>query len=433
MIPLKEMIKRERKAKKEEKALMKKLDQEEKKLELEEEKEQFSFKDIMDVLKNESDLDEELESYLTEEEKISYHEQLNEEKRFTKMIFRIIGGTLGVLIIFCIVINSISGTIITKEIEPLVKDYYKDKFNKKIDIQETYFLEFYNKQESKKEETKIHITKTKDNHHIIGVNKKNLGDDIDNSEVYNTYNELLKNLKFDLISSNPIISYKDYYTNYNALYDYIKVLPNNKTFNELLGTKKLTIRDVIIYQNNININYFKALVNKLSDDSKFILIKSTKGIPENIITISKNDIKVTNVINRTNILEGITNYELDPNTNAYSTLELIKIKGSAIKAENISFKNVYKVELNSVYGKDENKNKYFIIKFDKNNLESKDIALISARKNYDGYYTLLNENEYPEIYFIDTGGYIYVIGTEEISFANTYKKKEGFLCKLGLC
>lgn len=428
-----DILKKEKEKKKIEKQLIKKMEQEEKELGIEDETPKFTFKDIIDILKKDDALDEELESYLTEEEKIKYHEKLQEEKRYTMLIYKIVGVLAVVLIIFGIILNNITMSPLLKTTEPIIKEYYKEKYNKNISIDNTYYLT-YKTEENELKESKIHITKTTDNHHIIGVDNKNIGDDIDTSKVYESYNNTLKSFKFNLIYSSPIISYKDYYKQYNTLYDYIKVLPDGKTYEELIDSKKLTIRDVIFYQGNINVNYFRNFVKKLSDDSKFILIKNEKGLPVNVFIISKKEYFNINITNSLKKDKGITYYEFNRNINGIDDVSITKIKESNIASDNYKYSNAYKISIDKgYYRKDEIKSNYFLIKFDEDKLNTNNIHALSTRKGYGGYYEVLNYDQYPELYFTKVGGSIYVIGNTDSAFANYNNKNKSFLCNLGLC
>lgn len=432
MNPIKEIIKKEKQKKKEDKALLKKLEEEERELGIEEDDTKFSFKDFFDILKNHDEIDEELESYLTEEEKNTYREKLKEEKRLTTIIMSVMGIIIVALIGVFIVLNQTGTSELIKTVEPAVKEYYKKNYNSKILIDETYYLKYTN-EKNQNVDSKIHITKTKDNKHIIGINKKNFGDDIDIKHVYEQYQEQLKTYNIDLISSSPTISYKDYYKAYNVFYDYIKVLPKGKTYEELIDSKKLTIRDIIFYQGNINFNHFKSLLSKLSIDSKFILIENKKGIPIKLSVLSNSENYTIDITNTTEIEKGITYYELNRNINEIGEVILKNVKKSYIVEEGYAFKNGYTIDCDSYVNKEEQKSRYYFFKFDTDKLELNNISFISTTATYEETYTLLEEKDYPEAYFIKVGGSIYLIGTKEMTFANKYKHNDSFLCKLGLC
>lgn len=432
MNPIKEVIKKEKQKKKEEKELLKKLEQEEKELGIEEDEIKFSFKDLVDIIKNNDELDEELESYLTEEEKKTIKENLKEEKRLTTIVMSILGVVICSLMVVFIIVNHTGTSDLIKITEPIVKEYYEEKYNKKISIDSTYYLSYID-DENKTQKSNIHITNTKDNYHIIGIDNKNLGDDIDIQNVYDEYSEYLNTFGFDKISSSPTLSYQDYYKNYNILYDYIKVLPSNKTYKELLESKKLTIRDIIFYQGNINLNYFKNLLKTISDDSKFILIENRKGIPIKVTILSKNENFIIDITNTTEIQKGITYYELNKNINEINEIEVKSIKESYINDENYEFQNAFKIEYDSYRSQEDTKANYYFFKFDASYLNVDNLAIIDTTPSSDGTYSIMDELRYPEAYFIKVGGSVYVIGTDEMVFANKIKKDNGLLCKLGLC
>ncbi|MDE6292869.1 MAG: hypothetical protein K2L98_04225, partial [Bacilli bacterium] len=253
---------------KEEKELLKKMAEEEEALEREIDAEiQTDKVKLVDILFDEDEEIKELEEYMTEEELDNMANLQKENKRLIIISGSIFGGIIVSLFIFLFFFSEAIKSDLLKVTLPIMEDYYQEKYNTKLN----YFnINYLCQRINNKEECSniAHLT-TRENRHIIAVDNKNIGDDINSENMTNEYNDYMHShlAELDIIGNNATLSYEDYYLNYNIHADYIKALPSNMDITSLINSKKLTITDVIIYQGSYNYNYVKNYLNNFSKDS----------------------------------------------------------------------------------------------------------------------------------------------------------------------
>ena len=436
-----EYRRRERKKKKDDKELLKKLELEEERLEIDvpEASDEFSFKHIIDALKHDPDLDAELHSYLTEEEKETLRQTKKEEKRLVIIMASIISVIAVVGGIAMILLSNAGGGTIEEVLEPKIKEYIKEKYNKNENILSIEQLVYREPKDKMIIKSDTYITTTTNNHHILSKGEEIVGDDINIKQYYDEYDKLFKTIKgnYDIISSNPILSYKDLYYNYNLEYEFIKAMPTGATFEELYKSKKLTVSDVILYQGSINFQSVKTIMNNLSNDSRFFFIKTNKGLPTHVSVISHTEYTTIAIKNTNQISKDINYYELDTNNNAVTNFKLNNVKKGIIEApEGYEIVRGYLIN----YDKRSNhisdtkqKTEYFFLSFDNNTFDQNNVIFFDDSLSLDNIHTLENIYDYPPLYTIKAGSKIYVIGTSTGGIANVQKKKESLLCKIGLC
>jgi hypothetical protein len=197
---------------------------------------------------------------------------------------------------------------------------------------------------------------------------------------------------------------------------------------------KLTISDIIIYQGTINYLDAKAIINKLSDDSRLIFIKNEKGLPKSIAFISKTEYIAVNIANTLKPMEGINYYELPTSHNSVTNFKITKIKDTGIELQDNQYKSInnYKITYDSKNYEDNKKLEYFFISLDTTKFNNKDIIFANTSKS-NGVYKELKPNELPLLYTTTTGGKVYIIGNKEIVFGNKTLNNNSILCNLGLC
>ncbi|MDE5630255.1 MAG: hypothetical protein K2I70_01510, partial [Bacilli bacterium] len=268
---------------KEERELLKKMAEEEKELEREIDAEMPKEKvRLVDIIFDEDEEEKELLEYMTDAEKEEMEHYKKENKRLIIISGSILGGICLSLFIFLFFFSEAVKSDLLKVTLPLMEDYYQDKYNAKLNYFDIDYLCLT--VDNKEECSNIAHLTTKENHHIMAVDNKNLGDDIKFEEMTNEYNDYMHNrlAELDIIGNNAILSYQDYYLNYNIHADYIKALPANQNLNNLISSKKLTITDVIIYQGTYNYNYIKNYLNNFSNDSVLYLIGTKNGLPASL-------------------------------------------------------------------------------------------------------------------------------------------------------
>ena len=368
-------------------------------------------------------LEEELKQYMSEEQL----EQEKNDKKNNKILIIISSSIMAVTMVIALVIILVANYNMQDDLHKItakeLKDYYNNKYGTKTSIDEIKYI-CYTNQDRKEECTDIVYATTKDNHIILKKNEI-IGDNNSTSSIYNSYKQdILRYIPSDkLITNNPIISYKDFYYNYYQYIDYIKVLPN-KSYSELKDSKKLTIRDFIIYQGDIDENQIKGLIDTLNSDSELVLLKLKNGMPINIKVINQSSITSIDITAQLNLDDGIINYQLDTNLNNTSTVSLIKVAGSSIKplSDGTEFNNTYSLKIDKLrsYRDDEinrdNLPSYYLVSF--NNLTDNNVIQFNGTNE-------LKKEEYKYLYYINVSNKTYIFATDDISIGNaSYNKKK---------
>ena len=419
---------------KEEKELLKKMIEEEKELEREIDAEIPKEKvKLVDLIFDDDEEEKELEEYMTESEKEELSTLQKENKRLMIISGSILGGIIIALCTFLFFFSEAVKSDLLKVTLPLMEDYYREKYNTKLN----YFnIDYLCKTVENKEECSniAHLT-TKENRHIMAIDNQNIGDDINSESITNEYNDYMHNhlAELDIIGNNAILSYQDYYLNYNIHADYIKALPSNMNLTDLINSQKLTITDVIIYQGTYNYNYIKNYLNDFSSDSVIYLIGTQNGIPSSLQIVASNYHYEFNITATLELDKKITYYELDRSKNNVSSLKVKHILEQDIKTlNNYAITNAFGFEFETAktYNRDEEKPNYYFVRLDDVTFSESNIYEFSS--NYSSNYEELKEDNYIPVITYRLGSSTYIISNANIGIG-TIKEKEGFLCKMGLC
>lgn len=430
-------LKKRREEKLKEKEILKKIAEEEKEIEKElPPDDKYSFKELLGMLHGKSEDDLEYESYLTEAE-------LQEEKvrkKQEKKLFIIAGSVfISAIVIVVVGVNVFYNTFkadILKITQPLLENYYEEKYGEKPKITSIEELTYLTEEREKKK-TGIFLATTKDNKHIMCINNESIGDDISFTSIKN---ELLEYISANTPSTNMItheadLSYQDYYINFNRNLEYMRVLPSNKNIHELITSGKLTVTYKLVYQGEINIAEYQNLINNFSNDSKFYLIKHEVGLPTNLKIITKDKVTDLNVSREIKIEENLTNVELARDFNGVTSVELTSISQSGLKpigSYNLTNGLLITYEKERNYRQDKiEKPHYYMIKVNNSSWNQTSSIQLETRKS-GNLYQELPPSKYKDVIFIEVGGYTYIIGEEEVLIA-TKTTKKGFLCNFGIC
>ncbi len=429
---IKKKIADKKKQKQQEKELLKQMKEEEKALEAElPDEEKTGLLDIFKLLSGPDEEEQEYYSYLTEDEIKEEEARKKSEKKIAIIaIATILTMTIIIVVGVNIFYNTFKGDLL-KVTEPIMKEYYKERYNEDVKITNIEELTYQDKTTNEEIKTGIYLATTDENKHIISVNNELLGDDISTSaisdEVLNYISEFSSNT--DVISHSLELSYQDYYYSFNRYLDYINALPYNISLDELIASKKLTVTYKLIYQNDINFDEYLNIINNFSDDSAFYLIKHEMGLPVNLTIIKKDSITSLDVIARTPKEEDITHIELDRNKNDVTIIDISSIgEGSMQSLDNQILTNGLKVEAERSRANrdEEEKSKYIMIKYSKSISKNSIVQLSSS-------YQELNKSDYQDIIFIEAGTETYIISENDYIIATKTTKKQGILCNFGLC
>lgn len=417
-----------KKKNKEDEEFLRKLEEEEKELDLLVPEEKLN---IFKLLKDNSEEERELREYFSEEEIKEIERKEKEDKKLMIIAGSILGCIFLAIVIGLSVFNYVTQDTMYKDTVPKLEKYYKEKYNSRLKYNNIEKLCM-----SPEECSDITLLTTKDNKSIISFKDELIGDNISNASVYKEYNQTLKNTfpDLDLISNKPLLSYQDFYLNYNTAFDYIDVLPDNLNYQELLNTKKLTVRDVIIYQGNINLNNIKSYLKPFTSDSLLYFIKHEKGFPTLLTIVSKNYLYNLAIPNSTEIKPGIITYELDRNINAVSIRIVDFINKSDIETlGDYMIDNTLSINYEEDrQGREDEYPTYYLLKVDKTYLGSGKIYQFNNKSGYKSKYDELELSKYNDIATIKVGDSIYIIGNEPVGLGYKYIEKS-FWCKLKLC
>lgn len=415
------------------KELIRQMEEEEKELEKDLPQEKFSIKELFDLLKNKSEEDIEYESLLTESELEEERRQKKEDKKLAIIIGSAFVVMITGIVIFITVFYNATKSDLLKITQPILEDYYKSTYGESVNI--TSIEELINKNENNEDEnTGIVVATTNNNNHIMCINNEFIGDDIItlsmNEEYLNYMNQYID--ATNLIYQSVELSYQDYYLTYNRFLDYINTLPESYTLTDLLNSNKLTVTYKLVYQNNINLSYYQNMINTLSDDSAFYLLKQEVGLPVNLTIITKNKTLSLDVTATLRKEEDITYYELSREVNSVSQLSITSILDSSVtEIGDYDITNAYIINYETDRAYNEDTSSYYILKFNSGQISQNSIKQLNTYKN-DNSYDELEIDEYKDIIFIDVGGSVYLIAYDEIAFGIKSNKKS-FLCNLGIC
>lgn len=386
----------------------------------------FDFKEIINLIKTKTDEDIEYENYLTEEEKLEEQEERKEAKKFMIKAFSLLISIFAIIIgIGAFFVNE-NKSELYRITEPLLKEYYKNKYNEKVTFKSIENLVVDNK------ETDVVLATTKDNKHIMAINNELIGDDISNKINKELNSELDSELSsLGILNSELTLSYKEYYNNYNKRLEYINVIPDLE-LDKLKETKKLTVEYAAFYTGFIDNNVILSILNNFSDDSKFFFIKLDNGQPTELDIIDKSKQFNINITGNREVDKGVFTYDLDRTVNSISRVNFTRYANSTINQyPKYTLKNIFKIELDSdyYYDKDVVVGNYFLIRM--NNINKNNLLQVDYSE-YDRTYFELNINSYNNYVITNFGGSSYIIGNNEVTFGSLEENKS-FLCNLGLC
>ena len=374
--------------------------------------------------------EEEFRSYMTEEEKKQEKFETIEGKAFTITSVLILAGT----IITCIVLLNIFVYVVQDDLykveQPKIEEYYKSKYGATPKIDDIKYICYsIVNEEQKKEEICTDIIYTKTDKEEIILSKEGLiGDNISTGSKYEAYKTYLKNLNpnMELIWNNPLLTYKDYYYEFNQYYDYINVLPESYNYNKLMENNKLNIIDVIMYQGDIDVNAMKNAINSLDDYSKFIFIKSNVGQPVQMTIIDKQNTYVFNITGSVVVYDNVTNYQIDMTNNNVNDVTVTHLTENSIEPlepDKYEFRNTYNIDFTKkTYDRNTDRKSfpnYYLLMFNGNINGEKIYEIRGANE--------LKPSQYKDFYTLSFGGKTYIISDQKIAIGNKVKinKKSG--------
>ena len=425
----KELVKYEKEREKEQEKLEKEAEEEVKTEEAKERKEKGNKNYILELfdLIDDEELVKEENKYLTEAEKEEIKQNKINNKKFTHRVIFIIVIFFIIVLIGCYFIIDANKSTLKKESLPIIKDYYYNKFGEKDSFSNLQYLCYKELDENNKRVEKcsnIVYGTSKSGITVMSVDNNLLGDDGSSASIKNDYNIYLHDnmSEYELLYSNPEFSYQDYYLNFNRYYSYIHTLPNGYDFNSLLDSNKLTIIDTIAYQGNINTDFIKNLLNKLSDSSRFIFVKFSNSYPVEFTYISKSEYYDMSINNQaTDVYDGVKYYEFDRNISGVSSVKVNKVSDNSVDPLDSDYEivNCFDIDYDGIYNynnKDIVYPYYYMLSFD--NLNSDVIEFDSNEYEAD---------EYKDIYVFSLNSKTYVIAnSNNLGIGNKIKKSKGF-------
>ncbi|HQC84148.1 MAG TPA: hypothetical protein PLB45_04715, partial [Bacilli bacterium] len=371
------------------------------------------------------DNDEESLKYLPEEERNKIIEDDKYNKKIIKEVIIIFSVVIVVMIIGLNAFIYYNKSDLEKNISPVLLNYYQDKYSVKTSINSIDYICLKASYGQEKECSNIIDAVTKDGYHIMSIDGL-IGDNRSVDSVKNSYIEYIKSINPDmsLLVNNAILSYKDYYINYNKFEDYINVLPNGYSFNDLYSSNKLNVIDTIIYQGSLNYDNLSSFMNNLSDNSIMFFIGTSSGLPISLTAVSKTGIVNYKISGTSNVYDSVVNYELDRSLNKITSVNVSHVADNSItpliKTNNIN--NAYNISYEAGYGNDDTRSTYYLLGFN-SEINSNIIEFNSSRE--------LDKSYYSDVYTVTIGTTMYVIGDKNVGIANLSDKSKK--CILGIC
>lgn len=396
---------------------------------------------------DEEEIDKEYESILSDKEKEELKTMAKEEKRLKIIAASIMVLTLisGIAIFYSYVYFNRSHY--EKVTAPIIKSYFKEHYNADIDTDNNCFIcydEKNDKGETEEKCTNLLITTTNTRKHVLTIDDKYIGDDVNQNSFKTSYIADFENTfsNMGIIYDDAQLSYKDYYHDYNSYLDYINILPINMKYEEMVKTNKITVVGKVLYQGEENINDIRSYLSSFSDDSAIYLIKLNQGLPYKLVIVKKNEVFQANFNNNLKITNDITYYELDRNINGTSSVELRDVSTHGIgesysnrrydaNAIEYEYKNgqYFEFEYERAYYNEPQKPHYYLLKYSNGKFIPNFVLFDGGGSNY----TEQDKEDYPLFITITLGSETYIIGDESFGIALKTEKKQGFLCNLGLC
>lgn len=395
----------------------------------------FSIKESLDLLKGTDEEEQEYFSYLTDEEKEEENRKKKEQKKILKVAISVFIITIMFVTVGSKVFYDTFKNDLLKVTEPILKEHYQKKTGNKA---KTKTIEEFKIRSENNEEigSGIYLLTTKDNKHIMSVNNVLIGDDINNGVIQKSIKDYIKEYipYAELVTDSIELSYDDYYLEYNRFLDYINVLPSDFSKDDLLNSNKLAITYKAVYQGSIDTSVLESLMNGLSNNSAFILLRQdTTGI-SNITIIKKEKTISMDVTAEIEKEEGITYLELDRNLNSVSNVEVRMLANSSVSTEsnyNIINPIVIKKEEERTNRDEIPKETYFFLRFDSGLInENSFVELNTSKREYT--YTEKKKEDYEDVYLISIGSSTYLLGENNL-FVGKISGKKSFLCNLGIC
>jgi len=372
--------------------------------------------------------DKELLKYLSDKEL----KEIERGKRTSKFVSIIAAS---IMTISMVVLLSIAGMFHFNNQDELhrvtkfeIEDYYKSRYGSATKLNKLEYICY--KEEiivdgSKKQENKctdIVYALTNNNETIMKLGDT-YADNISTSTYYKDYQDLLlaTNPELDLIANQPMLSDRDFYHDFYKYIDYIKVLPANSNLNTLLKSNKLNIIDTIMYQGTINLEGMTNLLSNLTENSSFVFIKSSNGIPTNVKIMNKYEYYDIDVTGEAYPDTDVTYYQLDLAKNNIAGVSIISVAPNSIKTidEKEEFINAYRIGT-STYRRDSK---------DKGNYPSYYLVMLNNKlgttlREFSSTNELARE-KYNNYHDLNIGGKTYIVSNRALAIGTIQTKSKG--------
>ena len=371
-----------------------------------------------------------------------YPEEVAQEKAENKRLIRtaiiafvtvVVLGVTGILIF-----NEIFKPYLLKYTKPYMENYYLEKYGQEAKISNIEYVKAYSEEDRKFHDTNIALATLDNGNHIMCIENANIGDDISITNTINDYTQDVKGNFGDagIVTNNPKLSYQDYYVDYSIFYKYIGVLPDNKTYADLkYDNRKLSINDVWIYQNYLDVNRVQQFLTSFNENSIIYAIKQEAGLPVEVYRITSNGVLYFPVITSVKVTKDVTSYLFDTNYSDVTKVNVLNVNSKSIDStQGYRYYNSYLIKYEKKRRKREEgeRPKYYLLKFSNRSLSSTDFTPLNSRSTGKGKYSEYTR-EFPEIGYIGFTDNVYVIAnTNKLVFAN-YSVDDSFLCSLNLC
>lgn len=400
---------KERKEDKDLKEYYEQMDKIEKEIAEEEKKNRIKISDLF----KKDPYEEELRQYMTKEQLEEEEKDKKREKKVTIISFSILGAACIVIVAVMVFLGYALRGDLEKIHKKEVLEYYKNTYGTNIKINTINYLCDINTDDTCNNKIKV-VT---DNDETIYKIDGKFYDNIYISNYLDEYNNYIRSINPDMNAfwNSPYIYNLEFSDKFNMFSNDIKIFPSKGNMNEVIGTQKFGVVDILMYQGELNTQAIQNFINTLDGNSRFYFIKSINGDLVEVNYFYKGGNMQLPIVEKQVVNVIYTIYKFDPSVMDRFDLTFIKNNHEGIDTldEKYMFDSAYTVNVDS-QGK--NNSFYFV-------------SINNISVNYDNVVQFANNKEldksaYKNMYVAGYGNKTYLFGNSSISFGTKQEIKK---------
>ncbi|MCR4581542.1 MAG: hypothetical protein K5666_03420, partial [Bacilli bacterium] len=215
--------------------------------------------------------------------------------------------------------------------------------------------------------------------------------------------------------NSPYIYNLEFSDKFNMFSNEIKIFPSKGNMNEVIGTQKFGVVDILMYQGELNTQAIQNFINTLDGNSRFYFIKSINGDLVEVNYFYKGGNMQLPIVEKQVVNVIYTIYKFDTSVMDRFDLSFIKNNHEGIDTldEKYTFDSAYTVNVDS-----QGKNNCFYF-----------ISINNISVNYDNVVQFadnkeLDKSAYKNMYVAGYGNKTYLFGNSSISFGTKQEIKK---------